>query len=60
MSYSFIFEPLSEVDGLGGSRTRVQKFIPCPSTIIVNLCGILHPCSLIAQEIDNQGYSVAS
>ncbi len=27
--------------GLDGSRTRVQKPIPCPSTIIVNYCGLL-------------------
>ena len=44
----------SSAYGLGGSRTRVQKFIPCPSTIIVNYSEILHPCSLIVPEIDSQ------
>ncbi len=47
-------------NGLGGSRTRVQKFIPCPSTIVVNYSEVLHLCSLKDPEIDNQILSVAS
>ncbi len=31
--------------GLDGSRTRVQKPIRCPSTIIVSYCEDLLPCS---------------
>ena len=49
------FSPLS---GLGGSRTRVQRPIPCPSTIIVNCFGCPH--SLSGQEIDIPSGLVAS
>ena len=33
------------ISGLDGSRTRVQKPIRCPSTIIVSYCEDLLPCS---------------
>ena len=29
------------MDGLGGSRTRVQRAIPCPSTIVAYHFGLL-------------------
>ena len=46
--------------GSDGSRTRVQKSIPCPSTIVVNYFGILHPCSLNDTEVYARIISVAS
>ena len=49
------------VSGVDGSRTRVQKPIPCPSTIIVRFCGRLYPaCSLTRQKRDNLPGLVAS
>ena len=48
--------------GLDGSRTRVQKPIPCPSTIIVCLfaAGLAPARSLLNPGADTLIHSVAS
>ena len=53
---------LFRFSGLDGSRTRVQKPIPCPSTIIVCLfaAGLAPARSLLNPGADTLIHSVAS
>ena len=46
--------------GVDGSRTRVQKTIPCTSTGLVNYFGLLQSCSLSARRINTPCRLVAS